>query len=56
MKTNKQMITELLKTNSQLNLSVWEKDFINNIKNVKNLSGRQITKLYDIYNKVVKGY
>lgn len=51
-----EMIRELSKSTSELNMSVWETDFIDNIKHIKKLSGRQFMILCDLYNKIVKGF
>ena len=49
------MIKELLQSNSQLNMTVWETDFVDNIKQIKKLSSRQFMVLQDMYYKIVKG-
>ena len=51
----KKMVHTLKESKYYDRLSQWEKDFILSIPmESRRLSGRQITKLYDIYNKVVK--
>ena len=50
-----QMILKLKDKNAQCNMSVWEKDFMRSvsINRASKLSGRQITKIYDMYGKHV---
>ena len=54
MATKEEMLVDILKS-SEERMTQWEIDFINNIKmlgSLRHLTGRQIIKLSDIYNKV----